>query len=41
MYTPGIIANSQITPTKINKNGATIKVRIWWNKWYDKAFNKE
>ena len=28
MYTPDIIANSQRTPTKINKNGAIAKVRI-------------
>ena len=28
MYTPGTIANSKITPTKINKNGAMAKVRI-------------
>ena len=28
MYTPGFIANSQRTTTKINKNGAIAKVRI-------------
>ena len=28
IYTPGAIANSQMTPTKINKNGAIVKVRI-------------
>ena len=28
MYTCGTIANSQITPTEINKNGAIAKVRI-------------
>ena len=28
MYTPGIMANSQRKPTKINKNGAIAKVRI-------------
>ena len=28
MYTPVSIANSQMTPTKINKNGAVAKVRI-------------
>ena len=28
MYTPGTIANSQMTPTEINKNGATAKVGI-------------
>ena len=28
VYTPGTIANSQRTPTEINKNGATAKVRI-------------
>ena len=28
IYTPGIIGNSQRTPTKINKNGAVAKVRI-------------
>ena len=28
MYTPGTIANSQMTPTKINKNGAIAKVRV-------------
>ena len=27
-YTPGTIANSQRTPTKVNKNGAIAKVRI-------------
>ena len=28
MYTSGTIANSQMTPTKINKNGAIAKVRV-------------
>ena len=28
MYTPGAIVNSQRTPTKINKNGAILKVEI-------------
>ena len=28
MYTPGTIANSQMTPTTIKKNGAIAKVRI-------------
>ena len=28
MYTSGTIANSQRTPTKINKNGVIAKVRI-------------
>ena len=28
MYTPVTIANSQMTPTKINKNGAISKVRF-------------
>ena len=28
MYTPGTIANSQWTPTKINRSGAVAKVRI-------------
>ena len=28
MYTPGTIANSQMTPTKINKNYAIAKVKI-------------
>ena len=28
MYKPGTIANSQRTPTKINKNGAIAKLRI-------------
>ena len=28
MYTSGTIANSQMMPTKINKNGAIAKVRI-------------
>ena len=28
MYTPGTIANSQMTPTKINKNYTISKVRI-------------
>ena len=28
MYTPGTIANSQMMPTEINKNGAIVKVRI-------------
>ena len=28
MYTRGNIANSQMTPTKINKNGVIAKVRI-------------
>ena len=27
MYTPGTIANSHITPTKININGAVLKVK--------------
>ena len=38
MYTPGIIANSQKTQTKVNKNGAIAKVKFLWNKWYYKAF---
>ena len=29
MYTLGTIVNSQRTPTKINKNGAIAKVRIF------------
>ena len=28
MYTSGTIANSQRMPTKINKNGATAKVKM-------------
>ena len=28
MYPPGTIVNSQRIPTKINKNGAIVKVRI-------------
>ena len=28
MYTPGTIANSQRTPSKINQNGVITKVRI-------------
>ena len=28
MYTSGTITNSQRTPTKINKNGAIVKVRV-------------
>ena len=28
MYTRGTVANSQQTPTKVNKNGAIAKVRI-------------
>ena len=28
MYIPGTIANSQRTPTKINKNGGIAKVRV-------------
>ena len=28
VYTPGTIANSQRTPTEINKNDANAKVRI-------------
>ena len=28
IYAPGTIANSQRTPTKINKNGAIVKVRV-------------
>ena len=32
MYTTGTIANSQKTPTKINKHGAIAKVKILVNK---------
>ena len=28
MYTTGTIANSQMMPTKINKSGSIVKVRI-------------
>ena len=28
MNTPGTIANSEMTPTKIDKNGAIAKVRL-------------
>ena len=28
IYTPDAIANSQSTPTKINKNGAIVKLRV-------------
>ena len=28
MYAPGTIANSEMTTTKINKNGAIAKVKI-------------
>ena len=48
MYTPGTIANSHITPTKININGAVLKVKTLvkqiilsgiWNIWNNFSWN--
>ena len=38
MYTPGTIANLHRTPTKINKNGAIVKIRILVEQVIQKAF---
>ena len=32
MHTPGTIANSQRTPTDINKNGTIARVRLLWEQ---------